>query len=83
MLMVINPDFLTPPPQYMDVICVCPPKPSHRCTNEQRPNTTACIAEYVQSYVGCNVNILGGSSDFQNATCSEEQGRDSIDTNLA
>ena len=59
-------------------------KPSHRCTKKPRPNTTACIAEFVLSRAKCNVNILGGNSKFENVTCSEEQrkelGRDSIDT---
>ena len=58
-------------------------KPSHRCTHEPRPNTTDCIAEFVQSRVKCNLNILGGNSEFENATCSREQrkelGRDSTD----
>ena len=58
-------------------------KPSHRCTHEPRPNTTTCIAEFVQSRVKCNLNILGGNSEFENANCSREQrkelGGDSTD----
>ena len=48
-------------------------KPSQRCTEDQHPNTTACIAEYIQGRVKCNINIPGQSPDLKNETCSEEQ----------
>ena len=57
-------------------------KPSHRCTHEKHPNTTACIAGFVQSQVKCNVNILGGNSDFQNATCSREQEKKFVNVSM-
>ena len=35
-------------------------KPSERCSYEARDvNATACIADYIQSRMGCNTNIRG------------------------
>ena len=46
---------------------------SFPCTKEEHPDTTSCIAEFLQDHLRCNINILGANSDFQNETCSEEQ----------
>ena len=54
-------------------------KPSQKCREEdQRPNATACIAEYVQSRVKCNINILGQSPHLKNTTCSGEQKKEFV-----
>ena len=46
---------------------------SFPCTKEKHPDTTSCIAKFLQDHVGCNIKILGANSDFHNETCSKEQ----------
>ena len=53
-------------------------KPSQKCTKEHKPDATACIAEYIQSRVKCNINILGQSPHLKNTTCSEEQKKEFV-----
>ena len=49
-------------------------KPSEPCTSEiQRPNTTACIAEFIEAKLGCSVNIQGMRSSERPPCQSAEQ----------
>ena len=49
-------------------------KPSERCTKKYlNPNTSACIAEYIQAKIGCSFNIQGVVSSQAPPCNSTEQ----------
>ena len=47
-------------------------KPSHRCGNEDNPNTTSCIVEHIQDKIGCRVNIQGIKSLRNRSLCNSK-----------
>ena len=58
-------------------------KPSERCTNDlPSPHMTACIADYIQSKIGCNTNIQGVMNTERPPCNSTQQFQDSKDLRL-